>query len=176
MKYFTSDMWRGVNSSNKAVFKKTELMWKRNGKAYSKQLEVLKKYLGKRNYSFFKNVSLHDSIFISFKFNQYKDENIQKILSLPFDLRKRTIEIITKKFEKNQIVKLIYKKVFSVFMDLPQKASLFDDSNYLGDWGYDELTLDKNDHFQHEILFSTGATIKIIFEKFDFKYLTKPET
>ncbi len=175
MKYFTGDMWMGVNSSNKKVINKADLMWKRNIKAYSKQLDGLRKHLGKRNYDFFKNISLHDSCFISFKFNQRESESVQKILRSPFNFQKRIIEIITIEAEKNQIVKLIYKKVFSVFMDLPEKAPLFDDSDYLGGWGYGELTLDKKGHLQHEILFSTGATIKIAFENFDFKYLSKPK-
>jgi len=66
---------------------------------------------------------------------------------------------------------LEYDKVDRIDVNYPGDLELFPigfDSN-LGDWGYDELTCPKKNHFRHEILFASGATITIDFRDFTFR-------
>lgn len=69
---------------------------------------------------------------------------------------------------------LEYNRVKRVDVNFPGKLELFPagfESNF-GDWGYDELTCPEKGLFRHEILFSSGATIKIDFHDFSFRRKT----
>ena len=73
--------------------------------------------------------------------------------------------------ELNGIYTLCYSKIRSYKIEYSTNPpiSLESDSYILGCWGYDELSMTKDKWLRHEILFDTGASVTIEFEKFSNK-------
>ena len=79
------------------------------------------------------------------------------------------IEIKIQHASDNTTYNLFYKDIISVYFNHPSDNDLF--AHYgsgFGDWGYDELTLTRKGDFMHEILFSGGGNLKIVFKKFEY--------
>jgi hypothetical protein len=57
-----------------------------------------------------------------------------------------------------------------VLFDFPSGEPLFhEEGGRIDDWGYDELTAAGKLYLRHEVLFSSGATALIEFQKFSYK-------
>lgn len=166
MKYFTKEMWRGVNTRSKTRFKKYSNQWDHNGRLYLKQLKSLKNRLGEKNFKYFLNTSLHDGGIISFSVGQHFTDNLRKT-GKSFK-KPRAVQIRVLSPDKPIVYVLTYQDVKAVSFDYPTSKPLFDTNNGFGEWGYDELTL-VGDYLFHEILLNTGATISVKFRNFSYR-------
>jgi hypothetical protein len=150
MKYFRDELL--ILSGIEEEDKKTDELWKKAMREYKERFNSLKGKIPSRTWRYLDKTNLHDLKFNNFTVLQ---ENIGK---------KRPINIILRLSDSQEIVQLEYSKVHEF-------KFIFNESdtgiNYLGvhECVYSEL-LDVNDRlFSHELLFSTGATLYIEFEK-----------
>lgn len=66
---------------------------------------------------------------------------------------------------------LRYENVRKIEFNYPSQAPLFYNPGWdIGDWGYDEVTAADKNFLRHDILFSSGATILLEFEKLRVTY------
>lgn len=166
MEIVTKRHWKGLNSSDR-----TESDWALKSSAenitvYRERLEKLRPRLKDRNYRFFSS-GLHDARLISFSVGDglhidfengspanindfYKTSVLIKVLNADFDF----------------IYDLKYQKVSKCIFDFPSDEPLWGDN--IDDWGYDEISEIDEKVLRHEVLFSSGATILIEFERFSY--------
>lgn len=171
MKYITKKHWAGWNSRDKKTSQWAFEDSEKKFKEYAKQLEKLRPKLNKRNFEFFQK-GLHDAQLISFSSGDGLDLDLES--SKPLSLKSFSgetlvkMKLISKWFDA--IYDLKYKKVSKAVFDFPSNEPLFwGIGSDIGDWGYDELSQVDEKIFRHEILFSSGTTILIEFEKFVYK-------
>ncbi len=167
MKYITRELWAGWNSKDEKIRQWAHEETKRRFKEYEQQLEKLRARLGEENFNFFKN-GLHDGRVITFSVGEGIDLDYEKEETFSLDEFSETkvqIEVLEAYFE--EIYSLKYEQVQRVIFDFPTETPLFGGYS-LNDWGYDEVSAIENDYFRHEILFSSGTTILIEFQKFTF--------
>ncbi len=167
MEIITKKHWLGWNSDDKKFSDWALKSSEDNFKIYAERLEKLHYRLSKRNYKFFKE-GLHDGRLISFsvgdglhiKFENNPELNIR-------DFYKTSVLIKVLNADFNAIYNLKYENVSKTVFDFPSDEPLW--GNNIDDWGYDELSEVDEKTLRHEILFSSGSTVLIEFEKFSFK-------
>ena len=164
MEYFSKELWLRFQDLNET--EQAERVWEQNRNSYIKQLEALKERLNSTEFNFFTNESLHDGELISLR---VIDTNKKRLI----EKKKRSksykdpinVEIVVLNGDGDFIYTFKYSKVVFFNIDFFSNADLFDDYfRSIGDWGYDELTSADESLLNHEILFSTGATIKVKFK------------
>lgn len=169
MKYFTKELWEGFNADDDRL-QKTRKQWERNRKAYFRQLEPLKARLTKRAIGFFDGVSLHDGRLIAFTVGDHVQFPPQDLKSLSRNKGQPEVRIEVLNFEQTWLYCMTYTKLRRVVFDYPSQKPLFHEvGGRIDDWGYDELTSSDKSYLQHEILFSSGTTVLIEFQKFSYK-------
>lgn len=166
MKYFTKELW--LDFQDEKNFKEMNQIWAKKVKLYRRQLSKLENRMTKKAFNFFKNISLHDSVVSQIIFKN--NIGLKKINP---DIKRQiiptSIELHIINWE-NQYFRLIYEKVINFIIDFPSNDLLFYNiCSGIDDWGYDELTSFNDDYLMHEILFASGSTIKIIFNKFRYE-------
>ncbi len=166
MEIITKEHWRGWNSDDDEVQEWARKSSDENFKIYAKRLEKLRSRLKERNYEFFKN-GLHDGQLISFSVGDGLHLNFEKEPLKLKDFNKTTVllKVISKWFDS--IYDLKYQNVSKSVFDFPSESPLW--GNNIDDWGYDEISEVDEKKLRHEVLFSSGSTILIEFEKFSFK-------
>ena len=169
MKYFSKKMWLGLQDEKSS--KLWEQKWRQNSQLYINSLRKLRGVISARNYSFFVSGHQHGDYLLSItlinKGKTYRQKETGELhvreITKPVD-----VEILTL-CPTGRILVLKYTNARDVFFDFPSNNPLwFNDSKGFGSWGYDEISLAKNKFLVHEILFDSGATIKIKFEKFSY--------
>lgn len=83
------------------------------------------------------------------------------------DFKKTSVLIKVINAEFDEIYDLKYERISKAVFDFPSDAPFW--GNNIDDWGYDELSKVNEKILRHEVLFSSGTTILIEFEKFSFK-------
>jgi hypothetical protein len=168
MEIITKEHWLGWNSDDKEVYEWATKSSEENWKVYAERLEKLRPRLNKRNYEFFKK-GLHDGRVIAFSVGEglflNLDENPKLDINKDFSKTDVQIKVINAYFDA--IYDLKYKTVSKVLFDFPSDTPLWGSS--IGDWGYDEISEIDEKTLRHEVLFSSGTTLLIEFEKFSFK-------
>jgi hypothetical protein len=168
MKIITKKHWLGWNSNDKEVSDWAMKSSDENFKIYAERLEKLRPRLKERNYEFFKK-GLHDGRLISFSVGEglhLKLENNPLLTLRDFSKTRVWIKVINGEFDA--IYDLKYERVSKVVFDFPSDLPIFS-WNSIDDWGYDEISEVDENILRHEVLFSSGSTILIEFEKFSFK-------
>lgn len=158
MKYFTDELWTSINSESQEEREIASLKWEKNAEEYSKIFQSVKLLLPKKFVEiFYKEYSFHDYNLKSYEIihgqKGYKDPIIVNL-------------VITDKIKTWNI---IYEKIKKIEVTYSQKLApkyrnkIF----YRGfdDYGYNEIFQIDDKTFSHEILFASGATILIHFEK-----------
>jgi hypothetical protein len=174
MRIITKRHWRGWNSDDPKESDWATTSANENWTAYREQLESLRSRLSKKNFEFFKK-GLHDARLISFSVGDglhldLSGNNPVKIN----DFYRTSVEIKVLNAEFDAVYFLKYQKVSKSVFDFPSDEPLW--GNHIDDWGYDELSSVDDKVFRHEILFSSGTTVLIEFEKFSVsrrKYVTR---
>jgi len=175
MNYFTAQLWRDINSPRSKVATEE---WDRNLERYRQQLNAILPKLGTRARQFFRSVSLHDGTLTRMEVGDQIDNVESTWEGGNVNSRKTGVRLIVLSAEGDQTFKLEYKDISRVELSFPGEK-LFPAGRWpnFGDWGYDEVSEVCDGVFRHEVLFSSGATILIEFEKFTFtKSPAKPIT
>lgn len=166
MKYFTAQLWADINSPrSKAAMEDWDLSLER----YRQQLNAILPKLSARTRWFFRTVSLHDGTLTRMEVGDQIDNVESTWEGGNVNSRKTGVRLNVLSAEGDQTFKLEYKHVSRVDLRFPGET-LFPAGRRpnFGDWGYDELSEVGDGIFRHEVLFSSGATILIEFEKFSF--------
>lgn len=166
MRIITKRHWQGWNSEDPKEVDWATKSSEENFRVYEQQLEKLRARLGQRNFGFFKH-GLHDARLISFCAGDGLHLDLSKKRSVTIkDFYRTSVEIKVLNAEFDAIYLLKYGKVARSVFDFPSDEPLW--GNNIDDWGYDELSEVDEKILRHEVLFSSGTTILIEFEKFAF--------
>ena len=162
MKYFTKQTMLDYNSPNRKIAEKAKKQAERRRKAYWKYIESICPQLTRKTARFFKTMSLHDGSLMAIRMQEFVRSNRFK--------RNNFVEIEVEHPEVNYVYTLRYSDVSKFRIDYPSETPLSWDEPYtFGTWGYDELFLMKNGLLRHEILFLSGATIRLEFKTFSHR-------
>lgn len=167
MELITKRHWRGWNTRDEAEWDWATKSADENFKLYAERLVKLRPRLKERNYRFFED-GLHDARLISFTigdglhidFSRDKDASIS-------DFYRTSVEVKVLNADFDAFYVLKYGKVSKSVFDFPSDDPLW--GKNIDDWGYDELSVVDEKVLRHEVLFSSGTTMLIEFEKFSFK-------
>lgn len=159
MKYYISELWRKLNSNSSKEREEAKYLWKNNDEEYSKIFEKVKERLPKK----FLKIFMREH-----GFHDYKLRNFQVIHVNPG--YKDPIEILITITNGETTWNIMYYgiKEFNVKytskpMLFPGKMRVYYDG--FDDYGYDEFYEIDENTLSHEILFASGATIFICFNK-----------
>lgn len=170
MKYFTKELWAGVNGRGKYKEREAHEIWDRNLEAYTRQLELVRPRLSEESYRFFANESLHDGRLLAFIAGDGIDHDIHRSARFDINARNTSVRLKVLNAELNALYTLDYTEVRRVLFDFPSHRPLFHrEGDHIADWGYDELTAPDEKYLRHEVLFSSGATILVEFKVFSWR-------
>ncbi|MFL6231012.1 MAG: hypothetical protein ACJ741_19730 [Pyrinomonadaceae bacterium] len=170
MKYFTKELWEGLNTEDDALFRQADEQWECNREAYFRQLQQVKTRLSKSAARFFGSVSLHDGRLLAFVSGDHVGYRESELSSVSRNKGRPEVRMHVLDFEQRWLHSLSYAKVRKVLFDFPSDHPLFyEEGGRIADWGYDELTDAGDSYLRHEVLFSSGTTILIEFQRFSYK-------
>lgn len=166
MKYFKKELWASLNSADNDVSAWAEKEYERKFVEYAEHLNEITPRLAKNASRFFNKVSLHDGVLLSFSVGDALDvEEKEQINKL-----KTQIRVKVRSAGNGTIYTLNYSGISRCTVDFPGAFPLFyEPGDPFGHWGHDELSDANNGLFQHEVLFSSGATICIVFQRFSYQ-------
>lgn len=153
MKYFTYELWKGFNSRDEKIRIKANDEWKTNIKLYKNefkkaQVRLTKKFLKTLD----KNNYFHD--FYLNKMDIEEDDSKKKLFNL----------ILTLKHDK-EVWTMKYINVNKINMNYSLEYNKLGFGKGLCTIGYSEFLEVNENLLSHEILFSSGGTILLWFEK-----------
>jgi hypothetical protein len=169
MKYFTKDLWLGWNGRGPLDHTKAYELGNEAFTKYRDELTQLEPRLGPAAYEFFTTESLHDGRVLSFVVGDGIDHKVGG--ATPFDINARQTAVRIEMFGAHIDVHytLRYEGIRRVVFDFPSDEPLFHfEGGNLGDWGYDEISAPDAEYLRHEVLFSSGTSIIIEFQKFSY--------
>lgn len=175
MKHFPPRLWLGFNSRRESTSEAAFKSWDRNFEAYKKSLEKILPRLSPDARRFFlKPMLLHDGTLNLLEVGDRIDHVAARRSKGDWDRRNARVRMFVLPTAGNFVYKLDYKSVTEVQVNFPGRISLFPAGKHpnFGDWGYDELSFGRKSAFRHEILFSSGATISIEFDRLSVKRKT----
>ena len=169
MKYFTPQLWTAFNGSRReSAFK----LYDRRLQSYMKQLQAVIPRLNPEARAFFREACLlHDCTLARLEVGDHIDHPDQRLSQDKINRRRASVRLTVLTEDAKDVYTLRYVDVTRVEVSFPGEKVLFPVGRYsnFGDWGYDELTVTRNGRFRHEVLFASGSTIMIEFEKFAFR-------
>ena len=166
MEIITKRHWLGWNSDDEKESAWALRSSDENLEAYAERLEKLRSELKERNYGFFKK-GLHDGRLISFSVGDGLHIDLDSVTPKITDFYKTSVLIKVLNAEFDFLYELKYANVSKCIFNFPSDEPLW--GNNIDDWGYDEISKLDERLLRHEILFSSGTTILIEFEKFSYK-------
>ena len=172
MKYFTKELWLGSNCNRRreSDVQRNAEQWTTNFREYQKQLTALQSRLTKRAYKFFTNVSLHDGRVTALTIGDAIHHDIRGGEKFDINVHNPGVEIKVLGSQLDVQYTLSYRKVRRVVFDYPSDKPLFHhEGGHIGDWGYDELTAADESFLRHEVLFASGTTLLIEFQRFSYE-------
>ena len=159
-------MWLGFNGPRSKAVLGT---WDRRFEAYQKNLKSILPKLNSGARRFFKNaLILHDGTLTRMEVGDRIVDAEGRTAPGIASRRQLSVRLFVLSDRSDQhCYSVQYRNIERIELNYPGKMKLFPVGMFsnLGDWGYDELTLTANGWFRHEILFSSGATIVIIFHQ-----------
>jgi len=169
MKYFTAELWAAFNSTRReSAFK----LYDRRLQSYMKQLQAVIPRLNPHARPFFREACLlHDCTLARLEVGDHIDHPDQWLSRDKINRRRASVRLTVLTEDAKNIYTLRYVDVTRVEVNFPGEKILFPVGRYsnFGDWGYDELTVTRTGQFRHDVLFASGSTIMIEFEKFAFR-------
>ena len=163
MKYYTYELWSGGYDCYKEQKEKVHLQWIKNDEEYSKIFVTVKELLPKKFMKIYlKEHGFHDYQLRNFEIIHGKEGYIDPV-AVSMD--------ITDGYNSWNIV---YKKIKKISINYEQDIDNSKRRLYSGfdNYGYDEFFQIDEKTFSHEILFASGATILIHFEKIQINKIT----
>lgn len=158
MRYFTDELWSGINSKSQDEREKADLQWEKNVSEYNEIFKMIKKALPKK----FLKIYEQEYGFHDYELNNFQVIHGEKGYKDPVALS----IVVTNKIKTWDIM---YKKIKKISIHYEQQPDVFNRKKrtYEGfdDYGYDEFLQIDEKTLSHEILFASGATILVHFEK-----------
>jgi len=167
MKYSTKEVcFFGINSSDTMRRARAERQGQLNYRYYKRQLSRVLQKMAPRYRAFFEDKSqLHDSNVhqIVFGSTHYARKDQHK--------NKNYVELYVTHCQNGKVYVLRYLNIRKCIFDHPSTQIIYFERNkpLLMDWYTDELRITRDGWFIHEIIFSSGATLLIEFERFSYK-------
>jgi len=169
MKYFPPKLWLDFNSRSEKTRNTADRTWKRSFRRYKRSLRKTLPGLNRGARKFFEDaLLLHDGTLNRMEVGDQIDQIAGPGRSTDLDSRNARVRLFVLPRVGTYICELEYRLVSGVHLEFPGRISLFPAGEFpnFGDWGYDELSRGLDGIFQHEILFSSGASISIHFREF----------
>lgn len=167
MKYFTPEMWLGFNSRDRKTANRYIKGFDSRLAAYEKQLKKPLANLNPSAAGFFKRPCLlHDCTLARLEIGDRIDD-LAGVADLHRTAPMQTmVRMLVKSEDRAFVYSLKYLGVTRVTLNFPGEIKLFRVGEHpnFGDWGYDELTLNRECKLRHEILFASGSSISIEFK------------
>jgi hypothetical protein len=161
MKYFTREIWAGWQGDDTTCARAMR-QWKMNLRRYQSSLRKTAPRL--KDGKFFTDHSLHDGSVLEFTFADWPQGKLPSRATSPKTLVRFTVLTGTRTAD---IYELLYAQVAEVSVVSRNDLFPLEDSLF-GDWGYDELLLQRGGLYRHNILFQTGTEVSIVFREFQF--------
>ena len=169
MKYFTKEMWAGLNHLGPLKDENVHTLWDRNRQQYLHQLERLQPRLSKNAYHFFTAESLHDGRLLDFTVGDSIGHDVKGPRRFDINAHKTSVKMRVLGANLDALYTLKYTKVRRVAFDYPTDEPLFHgEGSPISDWGYDELTAADDTYLRHEVLFVSGTVILMEFVRFSY--------
>ncbi|MFD2115282.1 hypothetical protein ACFSTH_07145 [Paenibacillus yanchengensis] len=150
MKYFRNDLWDDINSLDIEKSKRAKDKWEASAEVYWEQYDrLMSTRLNEKTFNALNDNKFHDCRVIECKITQ---GDIQFPYSSSF-------AIVVEFGDEDWIIE--YRKVISLSIHIYEDFN--GRSNGFEEWGYHELLPVNDRMLSHEILFSSGATIKVTF-------------
>lgn len=152
MQYFTNDLWSKINSLSYQEKLNAKATWEQNREAYWKSFSSLINRISKKAYNNLSNKGFHD----------YELHDIRII-----DHRRNSsnlIEVILQITDRDEMWQVKYKKITAIQVSYGLDNENITSGRGFDTWGYDELLPVDENILSHEILFASGATIKVCFK------------
>lgn len=146
MKFFTYQLWSSLQSENSKI---AERKWLRNMKAYKTQLHKVESCLSKKVFALFSRSAFHDGEVTGLHF-----ASPQKIF------------LTLKHWDVEYVLMFGGVRTWNINFDARHD---FLSLGRMFEWGYDELTNLDDGFVKLEILFSSGGTCIIEFDKLQVK-------
>jgi len=164
MKYYTKELWAGINQRDRKRAEEAERQWCKNDRMYQKYLKRVRPQLTKSAKNFFGKVNLHDGALISFSTGDVIKR--KKHFVSPKSFAEINVVESTGKYVYTLLYAELRKCLVDYHPDAPHSAG---DYWTYDDWGYDEFSLTRDKWMRHEILFLSGATILLEFRRFSYR-------
>jgi hypothetical protein len=187
MKYFTRQLWIDAQEPGEAGDEAGQ-RWGDAFTAYARQLESLRDRLRPDVFAFFQNADVHDGALMHLRLVD-SDPLAPEPVACDVDASdcgmdggerrwegpyRLTVELAVAEASATEWT-LRYSGIRRILVDFPSEAPLFfAPGDGFEDWGYHELS-DAGDAFlQHEVLFSSGATVLVEFR--DLSVMRSPRS
>lgn len=158
MRYFTNELWNGINSDSEEEREKADLQWEKNDNEYYEIFKTVKKLLPKKFLRIYEQ---------EYGFHDYELKNFEVIHGEKGYKDPVSVSIIIANGEK--MWNILYKKIKKISINYQQQPDVLKRKKriYEGfdDYGYDEFFQIDEKTLSHEILFASGSTILVHFEK-----------
>lgn len=150
LEYFRNDLWDDINSLDIEKRKRAKDEWTANAESYWEQYDrLMVTRLDEKPFHFLKDNRFHDCTVIECKVTQSKG-------SFPHS----SSFVVVVEFEEEHWM-IEYSKVTSLCIQLYEDTD--GNGSGLKEWGYHEILPVNDSVLSHEILFASGATIKVAF-------------
>lgn len=158
MKYFTDELWRGINSESVEERESASTKWDNNLEEYCQIFEKIKKLLPKK--------------FLKIYMEQegFHDYNLKNFEIIHGEIGYRdpvAVSIVITNTEHTWNIS--YNKIKKIAINYEQESDICERKRkkYRGfdDYGYDEFFQIDEKTLSHEILFASGATVLVYFQK-----------
>ena len=147
MKYFTTELWAGINGASQAERNAANAQWDANIEAYRARFNTILPRLPKKVAQLLQGHSFHD-------FNLVNIDVVEKIRGY-----KKNISLLLLVTNNESVYKISYRDI--------RKLSINYEDTFMqrgfDDWGYEEILDVDEQLLSHEILFASGATIWVHF-------------
>jgi hypothetical protein len=178
MKYFTKEMWLGLQDESKTS--SWDKIWEKQIKAYKSNLNKITPQMSKAMKIYFIDEDYHshgDYILGIRVKNNGRIRSGQSELDF-IEAKRNTVEICLDILcPEKGLYRLSYRNVKRYFFDWPSDRPLpFNDGDGHGSLGYGEITYLGDGVFRHAMMLHSGGLLEIEFCTLLYKKLEKPET
>lgn len=158
------DLWERVNSKAEAERIKAELEWDKNDKNYAKTFQSLKNRFSPELLKIYMdNHGFHDFYLVDINI-------VNEKLGL-----KKPIQIKITVTDSQKVWEITYNGIKQLLINYNLNNKPLGFGKGFSSWGYDEFLEVDERTLSHEILFASGASIRILFEKIKIKEVKELE-
>jgi len=167
MRYFKPDLLNDANSlEDPQLFRTASLRFERKLRLYNRQLGLLEGRVSSAAWLFMSRVNRHDGTLLSIETGDFVSGVNQTDRDHLVNRRRAKVKVRFAEPAAGVVYEIVYSgiKAFSLeYVKVPGWRWAL--RNCFDDWLIDEWTATSKSHISHEVLFSSGAWFKVIFER-----------